>query len=100
MDSNYTIEKKKVREIGLSVSNDYGFRICVYINTGIYSSDEIVLHQNVSPYKMYLIASVWDKIGERMMKIRDELVKLYAEREECLNDLTNELSPYLLASKL
>ena len=100
INSNYTIEKKKVREIGFSSSNDYGFRISVYVSTGIYSSDEIVLFRCVSPYKMYLIASVWDKIGERMMKIRDELVKLYAEREECLNDLTNELSPYLLASKL
>ena len=100
MDFNYIIEKKKVREIGLSVSNDYCFRICVYINTGTYSRNDIELSQHVSPYEMYLIASVWNKIGERMMKIRDELAKLYTEREECLNDLTNELSPYLLASKL
>ncbi len=99
IDSNYLIENVKIKNVGFEMSNRFNTMVRIFISTTDYSydSDSIGLNLNVNSCNMYKIAITWHIIGKYIIKIRDDLIKLQANRKLCLDKLTEDLSPYTLA---
>ena len=90
----------KFSTVSVNVCNQGSTLVSIKMSGKGYYSDKIYLSSVPTSLELYELSANWNEIRSDIIRVKNGLRNLRDDRSIILKDMRQELSPYLLATKL